>query len=55
MEALAWIIGTLLVVMAGAWWAERRWQRVDSYYEHEYQDPPVFDAGSWLGGDRGMH
>lgn len=40
------------VVVAFAWWARRRDNNVDSYYEREHQDPPAFDAGSWLGGDR---
>jgi hypothetical protein len=52
-EALAWIVGTVTLVLVCAWWAGRRWHEVDSYYEREQQDPPVFDAGSWLGGDRG--
>jgi len=33
-------------------WANRRWRRVDSYHEREYQEPPTFDVGNWLGGDR---
>lgn len=41
-----------LVVLAFAWWARRRWESVDTYYEREQTDPPVFDAGSWMGGDR---
>jgi hypothetical protein len=43
-----------LAVMAFAWWARRRWKEVDSYYEREHKDPPVFDAGGFMGGDRGL-
>jgi len=25
---------------------------VEDYYEREFQDPPTFDAGSFLRGDR---
>ncbi len=32
-------------VVGFAWWARRRWKDVDSYYEREYKDPPIFDAG----------
>ncbi len=39
----------IVVVSVFAWWANRRWNRVDSYHEREYQ---VFDAGDWLGGGR---
>lgn len=42
----------VVVIAVVAWWAKRRWDRVDSYYEREYQDPPITDAGSWFGGDR---
>jgi hypothetical protein len=46
-------IGVLVVVvLAFAWWAHHRWDKVDSYHEREQRDPPVFDAGSWMGGDR---
>ncbi|MFP3882862.1 MAG: hypothetical protein ACLFWH_11160 [Actinomycetota bacterium] len=34
------------VILAFAVWAYRRWDAVDSYYEREYQDPPVADWGS---------
>lgn len=40
------------VVIAFGVWANRRWHAVDSYYEREFQDPPVADLGSYLGGDR---
>ena len=44
--------GTLAVVIVGAWLLRRRTERGDSYYEREYQEPPVFDAGAWLSGGR---
>jgi hypothetical protein len=52
-EALAWIVGSTSAVLLLAWWAERRWQSVNSYYEHEQRDPLISDVGSWIGGDRG--
>jgi hypothetical protein len=42
----------VVVIAVFGWWAKRRWERVDSYFGRNYQDPPIFDAGSWLGGDR---
>lgn len=53
MEALAWIVGTGTVVLLFAWWAGRRCDQVDDFYEREQQDPAIFDAGSQLSGDRG--
>ena len=41
-----------LAVLGFAWWARRRWDNVDSYYERDHQVPPVIDAGDWLGGGR---
>jgi hypothetical protein len=52
-EALAWIIGSALGIIVFVWWSERRWQRVNSYYEYEHQDLPIFDTGPRLNGDRG--
>jgi hypothetical protein len=54
MPGLIFLGALVLVVVGFAWWARRRWDDVDSYYEPEYQDPPVFDAGDWLGGGRGF-
>jgi len=42
--------GAALAVVGFAWWARPRSRAVDSYYEREYQDPPIFDAGGGLGG-----
>jgi hypothetical protein len=48
-------LGALALLVVGfALWARRRWDNVDSYFERDYQDPPVFDAGDWLGGGRGL-
>lgn len=52
MLVLATIVGGVILISIFAWWAERRWKNVDSYHEREYKDPPITDAGSWLGGDR---
>jgi hypothetical protein len=40
-----------VVVVLGIW-AERRWKSIDSYHERESEDPPIFDAGDYLGGGR---
>ena len=45
-------LGSLVVVGLIAWWVRRRGSDVDDYYEREHRDPPTFDAGSYLGGDR---
>ncbi|MBU1225767.1 MAG: hypothetical protein KJ698_00960 [Actinobacteria bacterium] len=42
--------GTLVVVIVGTWLLRRRSRTVDDYYERDYQDPPIFDAGGFLGG-----
>ncbi len=42
----------VVAVSVFARWAYRRWNEVDSFHEREHQDPPVFDAGDWLGGGR---
>ena len=48
-----WIwFGSIVVIGAVAWWIRRRGMEVEDYYEREFQDPPTFDAGSFLGGDR---
>ena len=52
MTGILVLFGTLAVVIVGGWLLRRRLEPVDSYYEREYQGPPVFDAGTWLGGDR---
>jgi len=52
MLSLIMLGATCAAVVALARWAYRRWETVDSYYEREYQDPPVADLGSYLGGDR---
>ena len=45
-------VGSLIVIAALTWWV-RRWQQdIDDYEERQYRDPPIFDAGSFLGGDR---
>jgi hypothetical protein len=42
--------GTVVAVILGGWLL-RRWSgSVDDYYERDYQDPPIFDARSFLGG-----
>ncbi len=46
------IVGGCVVVAVAARWLTRRWNTIDSYHEREHGDPPVFDAGSFLGGDR---
>lgn len=47
-------LGLIVGVVVGAWWLRRWWAPVDSYYEREHKDPPIFDAGGFLGGDRGL-
>ena len=48
-----WIwLGSIAVIVAIARWIRRRGMDVEDYYEREFQDPPTFDAGSFLGGDR---
>lgn len=48
------ILGIIVIGIIGvglfSWWAYRRWNEVDSYYEREHQDPPVFN--DWIGGGR---
>ncbi|HEX6145417.1 MAG TPA: hypothetical protein VF083_01475 [Acidimicrobiia bacterium] len=54
---MPWLLGLAGLVAAGfalSRWVRRRLNEVDDYYEREYADPPIFDAGSWLGGDRGF-
>ena len=47
--------GSLAAVVVITWWI-RRWQKdIDDYDGYEdvgFKDPPIFDAGSYLGGDR---
>jgi hypothetical protein len=49
--------GSLAVWAVIARWIHR-WQKdIDAYYENEdreFTDPPIFDAGGFLGGDRGF-
>lgn len=52
MPLLTWLGVGALAIIGFAWWARRRWIEVDSYYERERRDPPIFDVGSWLGGNR---
>ncbi|MGD2103447.1 MAG: hypothetical protein PVG83_14540 [Acidimicrobiia bacterium] len=48
-----WIwLGSIAVMGGVCWWIRRRGMEVEDYYEREYQDPPTFDAGGFLGGDR---
>jgi hypothetical protein len=42
--------GTLAVIIVGTLLLRRRSRTVDDYYERDYQDPPTFDAGGFLGG-----
>jgi hypothetical protein len=51
-QGLAWIIGSAVGIVLAARWLERRWRNINSFYEHDQHEPPVFDAGSWLGGNR---
>lgn len=48
------ILGIIVIGIIGvglfSWWAYRRWNEFDSYYEREHQDPPVFN--DWIGGGR---
>lgn len=46
------IVGGMVFVAVAARWLTRRWHSVDSYHEREHRDPPVFDAGDYLGGGR---
>lgn len=39
-------------VRLGARWLYRRRNDVNSYYEREYEGPPITDLTSWFGGDR---
>ncbi len=45
-------LGFIVIVMGITWWMRCRGREIDSVIEREYQDPPIFDAGSYLGGDR---
>jgi hypothetical protein len=46
-----WIGSIALAAYLG--WRLRRYQQdIDDYEQREYRDPPIFDAGSFLGGDR---
>lgn len=56
MAVLGVIVYAALVVgvIVGALWLERRWRRVDSYFEREFQDPLITDASSWFSGGRGI-
>lgn len=48
-----WIwLGSLVTMGAVLWWIRRRGMEVEDFYEREFQDPPTFDAGSYLGGGR---
>ncbi len=47
-------IGSLAAVAALSWWLKRRGEGVDDYFDREYQDPPSFDAGGFLGGGGGI-
>jgi len=52
MLAFALYLLLTAAILAVAWWARRRSEDVDDYYEREWRDPPVFDAGGHLGGSR---
>lgn len=52
MLGLTLLAGAIALAVLAFRWLKRRWDSVDSYYEREYEDPPIFDAGSYLGGDR---
>jgi hypothetical protein len=52
MLVLTLLGGVIALVVLAFRWLSRRWDNVDSYYEREYQDPPISDLGSYLGGDR---
>jgi hypothetical protein len=45
-------LGFIAIVLGITWWVRRRGREIDSVIEREYKDPPIFDAGSYLGGDR---
>ncbi|HEU4318805.1 MAG TPA: hypothetical protein VFS66_01845 [Acidimicrobiia bacterium] len=51
---MAWLIliGLVAAVCIAALWLYRWWDRVDSYYEREYEDPPATDITSGFGGGR---
>lgn len=42
MLGLISLVASALAVVGFAWWARRRWNNVDSYYEREHEDPPAF-------------
>lgn len=44
--------GSIGLVIALTWWLRRWQQAVDDYQERQYRDPPAFDGGSFMGGDR---
>lgn len=46
MEAMAWIVGSAGVVVVTAWWAGRRWHRVDNFYEQADFDRQGSEAGA---------
>jgi hypothetical protein len=44
--------GSIAAVVVISLWI-KRWQKdIDDYEEREFRDPPTFDAGSYLSGDR---
>ena len=48
-----WIwLGSIAATGLIVWWVRRRAEEVIDYYQQEGGEPPVFDAGSYLGGDR---
>jgi hypothetical protein len=45
--------GSLGAVAVISWWLKRWQDPIDEYEQREYQDPPIFDAGGFLGGGPG--
>lgn len=54
MVGLSVLATAVLLVIAGFWWLNRRWDRVDSYYDREREDTLPSDVSSWPSGDRGF-
>ncbi len=55
MTGLAILLGTAVAIVVVSRVIKHRADDIDAVYPPEQGDePPIFDAGSYLGGDRGM-